>query len=158
MTAQMHERLVFEGEQMSMMSCPPLPEGHPRILTFEPDLQAPLDRETSAIMFSTGCWRRYQGSWEIKEGRFYLIGLRGRFQLQGDEPLLADWFSGFICIPQGVILKYVHMGFDTLYEREIHVEIQQGQIVASRVIDNRGRRPDIGWEPPIPPPLPRQPQ
>ena len=36
MTAQAHENLVYEGEQTSMASCPPLPGDHPRIVALPP--------------------------------------------------------------------------------------------------------------------------
>lgn len=32
MTAQLHEKLLYEGEATSMAFCPPLPESHPRIV------------------------------------------------------------------------------------------------------------------------------
>lgn len=148
MTAQIPERLILNGEQTSMTFCPPLPIGHPRII--ETDLQAgTVNKEDSHILYSTACWRQYQGSWEIKDGYFYLIGLRGRFQLSGDDPLLADWFTGVIRIPRGEMLHYVHMGFGSVFEQELHIKIERGVVVNSRVIDNRGRIFDerkLGWK------------
>ena len=147
MTAQIHERLIFDGEDTSMAFCPPLPPGHPRIAEIDPNHRT-SDDETSRILYSTACWRGYQGTWEIKEGRFYLVGLRGRFQLLGKEPLPADWFSGVIRIPKGDILQYVHMGFGTVYEQEVHVKIEGGEVVKSQIIDNRGKefnQSELGW-------------
>jgi hypothetical protein len=148
MTAQIHERLIYAGEEMSMAYCPPLPEGHPRLLQVDP--QASLgDAPDGFLLYSTGCWRRYQGTWEIKDGHFYLVGLRGIFRLEGDEPLLADWFSGVIRIPKGEIVHYVHMGFESIFEYDLFVEIEQGVVMDSWEVDNRGRdfgRP--GWMPP----------
>lgn len=116
MTAQIHERLIFDGEETSMAFCPPLPKGHSRIIEIDPD----------KALFSTACWRGYQGTWEIKDGQFYLVGLGGRFRLQGEEPLLADWFSGVLRIPRGEMLQYVHMGFGSVFEEEVHVKIVRG--------------------------------
>jgi hypothetical protein len=143
MTAQLHERLSFDGEETSMAFCPPLPADHPRIIALDPD-QAARD-EYSSILFSTACWRGYQGKWEIKDGRFYLVALRGRFRLTPGEPVLADWFSGVIRIPRGELLQYVHMGFGSVYEEEVHVRLKRGIVVASRTIDNRGKKHDQ-WE------------
>jgi hypothetical protein len=146
MTAQIHERLILDGQDTSMAFCPPLPEGHPRIISIDPDR---TERDASdLVLFSTACWRGYQGTWEIVEGRFYLVGLRGRFRLLGKEPLLADWFSGVLCIPRGKVLQYVHMGYESVFEEELYVKIVAGKVVASRVIDNRGKNQDeraLGW-------------
>jgi hypothetical protein len=141
MTAQIHERLIFEGEETSMAFCPPLPQGHPRIIPIDP-ADTPADERD---LFSTACWRRYEGTWEIKDGRFYLVALRGRYRLAGPEPLPADWFTGTLRIPKGEVLLYVHMGFGSVYEQETHVKIEAGVVIACRVIDNRGKDHDM-WE------------
>jgi hypothetical protein len=146
MTAQIHERLIFDGEETSMAFCPPLPENHPRVVTIDFDK---VERgDGSVMLFSTACWRHYQGTWEIRDRRFYLKALRGRFQLRGDGPLLADWFSGALRIPKGKTLVYVHMGFGSVYEQEIHVQVRKGIVTSVRVIDNRGWHFDegeLGW-------------
>ena len=68
-----------------------------------------------------------------------MVHLEGRFRLRDDEPILADWFSGVLRIPQGKIMKYVHMGFGSVFERELHIKIKKGLVVATRQIDNRGK-------------------
>jgi len=145
MTAQVHEKLVLDGQPVSLAFCPPIPTGHPRILELD---QAEARRDAPSIIFSTACWRGYIGTWEIKDGSFYLVDLKGRLRLQGSEPLLADWFSGVLRIPQGKILNYVHMGFGSLYEFEEHIKIDSGRVSARRRIDNRGKKfdaADAGW-------------
>ncbi len=54
MTAQIHERLIVDGEETSMAFCPPLPAGHPRIFELGPDVVVwdPSD----SILGSTACW------------------------------------------------------------------------------------------------------
>jgi hypothetical protein len=131
-----------------MAFCPTIPEGHPRIIDLLPDpymLPPQKLMDENPGLFSTACWRLYQGTWEIKDGRFFLIGIRGRFKLRGEEPLLADWFSGVIRIPKGEELLYVHQGFETVYEQEVHVKIEKGIVVKSRIIDNRNKKHNE-WE------------
>ena len=70
MTAQLMERLIFDGVDSWMASSPPLPEGHLRVVESESD----PDQESS-IYESSACWRGYQATWEIREGRFYLADL-----------------------------------------------------------------------------------
>jgi hypothetical protein len=147
MTAQIHEELIFDGEECSMAFCPPLPEHHPRIVEVDP-FEAPRDR-LEGFLYSTACWRRYQGTWEIRDGRFSLTRLRGRFKLLGEGPLFADWFSGVLRITRGEILQYVHMGFGSVYEQEVHLKVENGVVTATKLIDNRGKDFDgwqLGWQ------------
>lgn len=133
-----------------MSSCPPLPAGHPRLLAVAaPDL---TKREgVPGVVFSTGCWRRYLGTWEVKGGRLYLTRVKGLYELVGDEPLFADWVSGWLVVPRGDVLRYVHMGFGSVYERELHLRFEAGVLAETREVDNRGRT-DGGPAVPTPPP------
>ena len=137
MTAQIHERLVIDGEEREMAFCPPLPMDHPRIRFATIEEFNRSDSKMDGQFRSSGCWRSYQGSWEIKDGRFYLTGVCGCVVLVGSEPLFADWFTGVIRVPQGEQLQYVHMGFGSVYEEELHLKIEKGLVTASRVLDNR---------------------
>ena len=142
MTAQIHEILIYDGNKTSMAFCPPLPEDNPRIkrLTDE-EIE---ERDASGLIFSTACWREYLGTWEIKEGRFYLVGLKGRYRLKGSEPLFADWFTGVLRIPRGELIQYVHMGYGSVFEEEVHTKVEQGIVTETKVIDNRGKNHDKG--------------
>jgi hypothetical protein len=136
MTAQAHEQLILDGVHTSLAFCPPLPDQHPRVIEVSFESMTPTDSE---VVGSTSCWRGYVGTWEIRDDRFFLRGLVGRYRLTGREPLLADWFTGVIRVPLGTRLIYVHMGFGSVYEQELHIRIVDGLVVARRTIDNRGR-------------------
>src|SRR5262245_55875676 len=138
MTAQIHELLLLDGEWTSMAFVPPLPEGHPRIAVASEEKQ----RAAPRVLFSTACWRQYRGSWEIKDKRLSLIALEGRFELKGEGTLLADWFSGVLRIPRGKVIAYVHMGFGSVFEEELHIVVENGLVTSSRTIDNRGKPHD----------------
>jgi hypothetical protein len=131
MTAQVGEKIIVDGQETWMAFCPPLPIGHPRLVAVGGD------RPTS-----TACWRGYVGTWELRQDRFYLVGVEGDFKLNGDEPIFADWFTGVLRIPKGKILMYVHMGFGSVYEEELHIRITRGVAVRKRLIDNRGKDSD----------------
>jgi tetratricopeptide (TPR) repeat protein len=137
MTAQAHERLIYNGEDTSMACCPDLPRHHPRIVPADKGDLAKDERAASMILYSTGCWRGYIGTWEIKEGRLYLIGTCGIYKVLGTGPIFADWFSGVLRIPRGGVLQYVHGDFLTVHEREVRVTLEQGIVVNTRVVDNR---------------------
>jgi hypothetical protein len=139
-TAQYHERLIYDGDETSMAFCPPLPDNHLRITALS--IEEFLKGAATGFRFSTACYRLYVGTWELKEGRFYLVGLEGRYKLEGGEPLLADWFTGVLVIPKGEIIHYVHSGFDSVFEQEIHVKINNGVVTETRTVDNRGKKYD----------------
>ena len=132
MTAQVHETLIYDGNETSMAFCPPLPENNPRVkMLTDEEIE---EDDASGIVFSTACWRQYIGTWEIKGGRFYLRGIEGRYQLGGSEPLFADWFTGVLRIPRGEMLQYVHMGYGSVFEEEVHVKIEQGVVTNTKVV------------------------
>jgi hypothetical protein len=124
MTAQFHEKLIFEGEPTSMACCPTIPANHPQVVPGQPG-----ENFTS----STACWRGYIGTWEIRDGKFYLVACRGRYHIEG-EPIFADWYSGELRIPDGPMVNYVHMGYGSTYARETFVTIRNGVVVSTRVV------------------------
>ena len=151
MTAQLHENLIINGKVSSMAFCPTLPSNDARISTLSDDeiIAEMAQKQTHRLVLSTACWRGYIGTWEIEDDRFYLVKLEGRFKLQTDQPILADWFTGVIRIPQGKLLHYVHMGFASVYEQELHLKIEAGIVTASKLLDNRQKEVNkvtLGWQ------------
>lgn len=144
MTAQMHENLILDGKETSMAFCPPLPENDSSVVGLKDD-----EIECGRIVFSTACWRQYVGTWEIKDNKFYLVNLEGRFKLAANKPVFADWFTGTLRIPQGEMLRYVHMGYGSIFERELHIKIEKGIVTKSKTIDNRNKNVsegDLSWK------------
>lgn len=140
MTAQLNENLILHGEKRFMNFCPPLPEHHPRLV--ELSSAEIVEENVNDLIFSTACWRRYVGTWAIMDGCLYLVGISGRYKIVGDEPIFADWFTGLLRFPEGKRLHYVHMGFGSVYEYEVHMEFDKGREISSRIVDNRGRDVD----------------
>jgi len=109
MTAQIAERLRYQGEDVAMCTNP---------------LSDYFAMGGTNPRFESNCtalWRGYVGSWEIIDDRLYLICLNGTLE-DGTEASLetifpgfpdrvfAHWYSGTIRLPQGKQLEYVHMG------------------------------------------------
>lgn len=133
MTAQISEKLFYKGEETWMAS-------------------EPLDqylKNRNNIKFispSTNCWRGYFGQWEIKDDKLYLIELTGELEgyievdlnylFPGQKHVFADWFSGKIKVPQGKLLDYVHMGYASLYERDLILEFKNGVLANEYVVEN----------------------
>ena len=104
MTAQIPERLTYQGKKMAMCTEPL--SGYLTISGVKPGFRA----NCSAL------WRGYIGTWEVKNGLLYLIGLEGtlhdgrRASLSTVFPrypsrVIADWYSGTLRIPIGKELK-----------------------------------------------------
>lgn len=128
MTAQTPELLLLDGVRRDMTYCPPLPDREPRIVTVEAEVGSPLN--------STACLRGYRGSWELRDGRLYLAKLEGSRRLLAEEPIFADWVTGTLRLPEGEELRYVHLGFATVFERELEIDIEQGCEIGRRLIDH----------------------
>jgi len=111
-----------------MAACPGFPKDPPDIEFIEnPDW----------VVISC-CWRNYIATWEIKDNRLYLRDIEGVYKLTSTKPILASWFTGNIKLNQGKLLHYVHAGFGSIYEQELHIEIKNGAVVSEEMINNVG--------------------
>lgn len=78
------------------------------------------------------------------EDRLHLTNLAGRLEDGAKvtvatifpgfpEKVFAQWYSGTLRIPQGELLKYVHMGYGSTYERDLLLDVQWGVVTARTV-------------------------
>lgn len=151
MTAQAPERIILDGQETSMTSCPEILADHPRIESVPMDEVAEAIRSGSiqGSVLSTACWRKYIATWEIREGRLYLVSIEGIYRLTGEGPLHASWVSGVLRVPRGRMTRYVHMGFESEYEKELLITVERGVVKEMREADG-GAMPKPSE--PIPPP------
>jgi len=133
MTAQSHERLIFNGEATSMAT--------------EPLSQYLQNRnDIKFYMPSTNFWRGYYGNWEIKDSKLHLIDLKAyiegyeevglNYLFPGKKEVFANWFNGEIRIPQGEMLQYVHSGYASLYDSDLFLVFENGILVTQYEVDN----------------------
>jgi hypothetical protein len=93
----------------------------------------------------TACWRGYIASWMIQDGRLFLAGIETENEhLKMDSvfpgkksPIFADWFSGRLRIPQGEMLQYIHMGYESRYESDLFLFVENGTIINQELVVNR---------------------
>lgn len=57
-------------------------------------------------------------------------------------PIRADWFTGWLIIPRGRRTKYVHMGFESEYERWLYIEVESGRVLGRTVVIPPTVKPD----------------
>ncbi len=132
MTAQVREHLSYKGEDY--------------YLATEPLYRYLKAKRISFVADNTACWRGYVGDWLIEDNKLYLVELHAYIRnyekvgldylFPGQTKVLADWFSGEIQIPHGEMIRYVHQGYASLYEKELFLKIKKGVVVKESEIDN----------------------
>ncbi len=141
MTAQVPEVLYYDNQKLSMCSVPLM--DYFTLANIEPKFRVDC----------TALWRGYVGTWEIIDGRLYLIGIEGHFE-NGNEVNLssifpefpdrvfAHWYSGKIRAPRGELIDYVHGGFASVYEQDIIFKVKKGMIVDTKIKNNEAQPND----------------
>jgi hypothetical protein len=141
-TAQMPEKILYEGESGFLFTNP---------------LEAYFGKDNPRPEFAaphTACWRGYIGSWEIRGDALYLVDIKAWMRDREGKaapvefealfpgktkPLKADWFTGTLRIPRGKPIRYVHMGYQTVYEEEVLLRVEAGKVMDRQRIDNRNK-------------------
>lgn len=154
MTAQQPDEITVEGE-VKMGLCSLASDGTCSLpLDSWFDLNGskpPKDEE----YWNTSNSRGYVASWKVEDNKLFLVNVQSaRFYENGehshpddnysmaklfpgeDTPRLASWFTGELRVPEGEMLEYVHAGFISQYERDLFIEVEKGQVVNRRLVDN----------------------
>jgi hypothetical protein len=134
MTAQVREKLIYNGLTVGMATEP--------LKSF---LQS-TGTESLFVPPHTANWRGYIGEWLIENDQLFLLGLNGlikgnkeinmNFFFPNTEKVFAEWFSGTIRVPHGEMIHYVHSGYESQYERDLYLDVKNGIIISSRLIEN----------------------
>ncbi|TAL80726.1 MAG: hypothetical protein EPN75_06485 [Beijerinckiaceae bacterium] len=148
MTAQVPERIIVDGRPRELFADPLY-----RLRThFRLDLRYPES-------WHTANYRGYIGTWEIRDGRLYLMclcwdawGLKGPAEVPisaelrhrllravsaADFPLHAHWYNGIARIALGRRLVYSHQGWSHWFERERVIRFRSGKVERDREVDTR---------------------
>jgi len=110
--------------------------------------QHPKRRPTAGAAIS-GNWRGYVAHFAVAEGALIVTDVRvltdardGRFRSvladvfgAGSRPV-ATWFTGNLVVGAGEIVRYVHMGYASEYERYIVIEVKAGAAAQPRSLSS----------------------
>ncbi len=86
---------------------------------------------------STANWRGYVAHFAVREDSLFLTDVRSdggktsslmRDVFTDGAPVLVDWFTGHLIIPDGKEVRYVHMGYGSEYECYIVMRIAKGVV------------------------------
>jgi hypothetical protein len=134
MTYQVHEELILNGEPAFMFNFPDIPRDHPRILhEFHREPAENIKEALNSLIGSTACWRNYIGTWEVRDGQFFLKQVIGQYKIDGPDPVPATWFSGTLRLPQGDYLDCFTFSLNPLHERDLLIKIRKGRVVKQEV-------------------------
>lgn len=135
MTAQASEILFYKGEEYQIHS--------------EPLTDFLKNSKKSFNWNDTSCWRGYIGTWKIMNNKLFLIKLDGNsengsvgldYLFPNQKEVFANWFSGELKVPQGEMIKYIHRGHCSIYEKDIIFTFSNGQIIKQIIRDNQSEQ------------------
>ena len=137
----MPEKLIFDGERHVLCATP---------------LRMYFESTVHEIPFTaphSACWRGYQGTWEVKGERLYIISLDGylkdgtKANLETVFPdsngqVFAVWFTGTLRAPTGRVLDHRDGLCGSLYERDLILTFEEGILTSRRILVN-GKASDL---------------
>jgi hypothetical protein len=134
MNSQLKEILVYQCREFAM-DCDPLAQY--------------FSQQKSPPRFFTTLKaneRGYLGTWTIKKNALYLTAFIGMLENNEEitledlfpdkQVVFADWFSGEIILNHGKLLALKTKNSPAIYEKDLHMEIVNGNVVNSRVVEN----------------------
>ncbi len=139
-TAQIPDRIVIDGRTAPLFT-EPLEDAFRTHKKLWSNLM-----EHVSIGDCSASRRGYRAIWEVRENALFLAAVHvnpcGGGKLLPLEklfpgttgPIKATWFSGTLRVPQGQQIEYVHMGYESRYERYLLLEIVKGELIHRRFI------------------------
>jgi hypothetical protein len=152
MTAQISDRILFEGRRRYLAS-----EPLSSWLARKKNKHMHFRRQNSAVS------RGYRAAWEVARGRLYLTHFAADLpdgtpatmdmlfanytqeylqSVGADHPSnagpgrFAFWFTGGLCCPFGAVIEYDHSGYDSVTEGELILWFKEGFLIGTRIVRN----------------------
>ena len=131
-TSQRPDKIIYQGENYNLHT-------NPLEKYFEkyPDSRPKGSR-------STNLWRGYIATFEILDKYLYVVDIQIlkrkdnesesnwtsvlKEVFPGQDRVRLDWFDGLLIIPYGEMTRSVYMGYGSLYEHYIILEIGKGEL------------------------------
>ncbi len=141
-TAQFSDYVSIDGKSEAMHSNP-----------LEPYFAKYPEKRPISSITSTALWRGYIAYFSITDARLRVedIQINDKMEPKAGEPKMksvvnevfppsvdrtVSWFTGFLILPQGKVVNYVHMGYASTFERYRLLFIKDGRLLADRVFSH----------------------
>ena len=145
MTAQIGDKIHYKGMRYSLSSEP---------------LSAFLlkNKINKFNELNTACWRGYVAEWEVVDNKLYLVNIRFSYSprkkvtvktgdsltemdklFPGQTKVHANWVSSTLIIKTGKLIEYIHMGYESIYEIDIYLKFENGELIEERIVNNTSK-------------------
>lgn len=141
-TAQFPDYVSIDGKSAAMHSNP-----------LEPYFARHPEKRPKTSVTSSALWRGYIAYFAITDGKLQVADIQVYDKIEStsgepkmrsvmDEvfPVSADrtvsWLTGFLILPQGEVVSYVHMGYASTFERYRLILVKEGRVLAERVFSH----------------------
>lgn len=148
-TGQAGDRIVIGKDTLDLLTCP---------IEVDSVLRNQVSARLSHDTFNTGCWRGYRALWRIDGSELVLdkivddesysspsdsvpevtVDLNGIFDRyrDGQDRVVASWYSGELRVVSGERVYYNHSGFDRQNEHEQVYCIKEGKVTSLAIYRN----------------------
>lgn len=139
-TAQMPDLLIYAGDTLLL-------QANPLEQWLEQLPKRPTEFSSSN---ATNCWRGYQAIWQLENKQLYLtqiiscapaspksMDLRRWFVPSTRGRVAATWVTGRLVVAIGKLLRYEHMGYESIYEQDWVLTFRQGYLSQAQIFNNQ---------------------
>lgn len=145
-TGQAGDILIRNGDTLVLFSNPL--ETYPNIKSIRTKLFG-----EEKLSWNTSCWRGYRAEWILEDDTLYLQKIYScdypNDTVQSDlnelfgkdcicGKVAATWVNQELYVQIGKCLLYVHSGYESIYEKEIGLDIKYGILINEKIYDNTG--------------------
>ena len=146
-TAQASDILIFENEIKELFTNP-----LDQLFLQKEEVRNKFDKIFSnyKALIPTACWRGYIAKFAIKNDYLYVIDVfitisvspKDKSEVfdtekisifselfETDIPVVCDFFTGVLTIPQGNMINYIHGGYLSEFEEYILIKVNSGKII-----------------------------
>jgi len=124
--------------------------------------QRPRPENFESPVRCTACWRGYVAKWAIENHQLFLLDIswvaaRPLVDLvkeifpESNGKVLADWFSGELCVPLGrIVSRSMFLGPGFVCEYELIIQVSRGCVVKEKVVKTGSDRKVVAQGPDVP--------
>lgn len=144
-TAQASDKILYKGKEYCLHTNP-----------MEAFFEKHPDKKPEGGVMSTALWRGYVATFTITNQTMQLRDIEIQIRVEKEkskypyewksvlnelvpkgETLTIDWLTGILVLPDGELMRYVHMGYGSTYENYILIEVKSGKVTGKRELGHK---------------------